>query len=124
MVSVRRSETGNLPPRLRPGNSARTVRMNNSSQQFSAVFMRVLNEKSEEFDVRRRVGRRSIGAFYNFAVQIDNDHVGGRHGFIRNAAGLDDKCVAGFCKLPDVAPRQRYESVLDQVEVFLTNDFF
>ena len=75
-----------------------------------------VGEYTIESEVRRGVRRRVEVALDDFArSEIDNYHIVSLHVVIRDARGLDDDETLLTVDARDVAPREDYKTLLDQI---------
>ena len=77
---MRRPVRGDLAARLRPRGRLDRMRVHGTLHA---------REVPVEFDVRRRIARRSELPFDDLAVEVDDNHVIRRHSVVVDAARLD-----------------------------------
>ena len=76
-----------------------------------------LGESLIEGNMRGRIGRRLIAAFYHLAVQVYNDHVVCTHLVVLNAARLDDDQSALTVYRRHVAPGKSHQIIFRKEQI-------
>ena len=81
-------------------------------------------EGAVQFQVRRHIAGGTQIAFNNMAVKIDDDHIFGFHGIVRNAGRFDDEQTFLTVDSAHIAPGECDQVIFGQQQIGFAYSFF